>query len=386
MVVKSYPRLLQPPPRSFFLFGIRGSGKTSWSRASFPDALHLDLLDEQLFQEMAVRPAHFAELLGTREAGSWVLVDEVQRLPGLLNYVHKFIEERRLRFILAGSSTRKLYRAGVNLLGGRALVAHLYPFVPEELGADFDLEAALRYGTLPIVWIDPDPEGTLRSYTQLFLKEEIRAEALVRNFAAFARFFQVAAVMNAQTLNVSRLSRDAGVSRTTLQDHLNVMMETHVLFELPAWEAALRVRERKRSKLYWADPGLARAAAGRTGPVATEERGPLFEGWMAALLRTYADQRGLADAIYYWAPHQSRVEVDFLLKRGKELLAIEAKTSPNLKPELLAGLRAASGMPGLVRRILVYGGSTLLRTEDGIDVWPVDALVASLAMGRLWPA
>lgn len=380
-----YPRILGKPPKSFFLFGIRGSGKTSWAKTMFPDAVHLDLLDEQLFQELSIQPSRFADLMQPLDRETWVLVDEVQRIPGLLNYVHKFIEERGLKFILAGSSTRKLNRAGVNLLGGRALVVHMYPLVPEELGKDFELEKVLRQGTLPIVWTDPEPEATLRSYTQLFLKEEIRSEALVRNFASFARFFRVAAVMHGQVLNLSSLSRDAGVARSTLQDYLEIMVETHVLFQLPAFESRLRVRERKQPKLYWIDPGLVRAAAGRRGELGMEERGSLLEGWIASLLRTYGEQRSLFDSMSYWAPHHSNVEVDFVLQRGREILAIEVKSSAQVKPECLRGLRAVAEHEQVVRRVLVYGGSNRLMLEDGIEVWPVEELLNRLAAGTVWP-
>jgi predicted AAA+ superfamily ATPase len=272
----------------------------------------------------------------------------------------------------------------VNLLAGRALLKQMHPFVPEELGDDFDLARVLRSGSLPVIWADVEPERSLEAYVRLFLKDEIRAEGHVRNFPAFARFFQVASLTHAQTINVASLSRDAGVARSTLLDHLSILEDTYVIFRLPAFESRLRVRERKQPKLYWVDPGLVRAAAGRKGEVSPDERGPLLEGWVASVLRTYGDQRELFDSMSYWSPHQSRVEVDFVLRRGKELLAIEVKSAGRIKPEHMSGLRAIGEHERVVRRILVYVGAHRLHM-DGIDAWPVGEFLGALATDSLWP-
>src|SRR5438876_409665 len=215
MIKQILPRLLQPPRRSFFLFGPRGVGKSTWVRQRFPKARRIDLLDEGLYQDLLARPALFSDLLRGERSGTWISVDEVQRLPWVLNEVHRHIEDFGLRFVLSGSSARKLRRAGVNLLGGRAAVFTMFPLVPSELGDRFDLEEALRLGTLPIVLTSSTPERTLRAYVQTYLKEEIQAEALTRNLPGFARFLPVAAIMHGQVLNVSNLARDAGVARTT---------------------------------------------------------------------------------------------------------------------------------------------------------------------------
>ena len=248
------PRTLTAPRASFFLFGPRGTGKTTWVRHEYPDAHRIDLLDEALYQSYLADIGRFAGELQAAVPGSWVFVDEIQRLPALLNEVHRYIEGSGLRFILTGSSARKLKQAGVNLLGGRALHTRMYPFLPHELGADFDFDTVLRHGSLPVVWNAADRAAALRSYVQLYLKEEIKGEALVRNLAGFARFLPVAALFHGQTLNVASAARDAEVSRTTLAGYVEILEDTLVAFRLPAYDPKLRVRERKHPKLYWIDP------------------------------------------------------------------------------------------------------------------------------------
>src|SRR6266699_5236483 len=190
------PRILKAPEQSFFLLGPRGSGKSTWLQATFPDAHVFDLLAEETYQRLLANPGLFAAELRALTSNRWVIIDEVQRLPNLLNEVHRFIEAKRLRFVLCGSSARKLKRADVNLLAGRALRRAMHPCVPEELGAHFDLDAALRFGLLPIVWDSTAKDETLTAYAQLYLKEEIQAEALVRNLPGFARFLPLAALFH----------------------------------------------------------------------------------------------------------------------------------------------------------------------------------------------
>ena len=380
-----YQRITQLPSRSFFLFGVRGVGKSSWARATLPDAARFDLLDEALFHDLLADPSLFRQLLSGAASGEWVVIDEVQRIPSLLNEVHRLIEERGLRFALLGSSARKLKTAGTNLLAGRASRKAMYPLVPQELGADFNLDDALRYGSIPLVWAAEDRREVLESYTQLYLREEIRAEAVVRNLPGFIRFLPVAALLHGQTLNVTGIARDAGVARTTVAGYLEVLEDTLLTRRLPAFEARLRVRERRRPKLYWVDPGLARAVKRQFGPVSMEERGALFEGWVLGLLRAHAEEQPIYDDIHYWAPVESKTEVDFLLTRDSEYLAVEAKAASRYNTSLLKGLRAINDLPRLVRRVLVYDGGRAFRTEDGIDVWPVNRFLEALQTGGLWP-
>jgi predicted AAA+ superfamily ATPase len=379
-------RCLRPPRQSFFLLGPRGSGKSTWLRASFKDARWFDLLDESLYQSYLANPGLLGEELRAVPRGGWVVLDEVQRLPGLLNQVHRFIEERKLRFALCASSARKLRREGTNLLAGRAVWREMHPFLPEELGAAFSLDDALRFGTLPVIWSAPSKPDALAAYARLYLREEIQAEAAVRNLPGFARFLPIAALFHGQVLNAASLSRDAGVSRTTVLGYLDVLEETLMAFRLPAFELKLRVRERRHPKLYLFDPGVARALKGHaTGPPAPEELGALFEGWLAATLRAYMHYRDLFETWGYWSPLDAmRTEVDFVLRKGRKLMAIEAKAGAAVSAGDLAGLRAVSDLPGMGRRIVVCRAARPRRTEGGIEVLPVQTFLNELEADRLW--
>lgn len=379
-------RILQPPAASFFLFGIRGVGKSTWARHQIPDAHRIDLLDEALYQDFLAQPGLFADELRARPRGSWVVVDEVQRLPHLLNEVHRFIEERELRFALLGSSARKLKTAGTNLLAGRALWKTMYPFVPAELESFSltDVDDTLRFGSIPLIWASPDPKATLQAYVQLYLKQEIQAEALVRNLPSFARFLKIAALFHGQVLSVASLARDSGVARTTVNGYLEVLEDTLLVQRLPAYEAKLRVRERKHPKLYWVDSGLVRAVKGQLAPLAAEERGPLFEGWIHTLLRAHHEVEALYDELFYWASPQGKsVEVDFLLRRGHELIAIEIKSQRRFSPDVLGGLQAIGELSEVRRRIVVYLGERERRSPEGIEIWPLTTFLDRLEKGGL---
>ena len=381
----AYSRLLEIPKRSFFLLGPRGTGKSSWLKKQFASAHTINLLDEHLYQSLLADVSLFSKRLNTLPRGSRIVVDEIQRLPHLLNEVHRFIEERGLLFALSGSSARKLRRAGVNLLAGRAVHRELFPLAPEELGRDFDLERTLTSGTIALVWSEGGSRDVLESYVQTYLREEIQVEALVRNLPGFARFLPIAAIFHGQVLNVTSLARDAGVSRSTVNGYLEVLEDTLLSFRLPAFEGRLRVKEKKHPKLYWVDAGIVRAAKHTFGPVGIEERGALFEGWIANLLRTYRSYRNAFDDWNYWAPTGSNaLEVDFLLWQGTACIAIEAKASKRLRPEHFKGIRAFSdsfGLRKIKRRMVVYLGDEVLRADDGIDVLPVRNFLERLERG-----
>lgn len=380
-----FPRILQFPKESFFLLGPRGTGKSTWLRAARPEAHLVNLLREEIFQRYLVAPGRFADELRPLHRGSWVVVDEIQRLPSLLHEIHRIIEEQGLRFCLCGSSARKLKQAGVNLLGGRALKRAMHPFLPEEMGNAFDLESALRHGTLPVIWAAEDREERLGAYTQLYLKEEIQAEALVRNLPGFARFLPISALYHAQTLNAANIAREAGVARTTVNGYLEILEETLLCFRVHAHEARLRVRERKHPKWYWCDPGVARAMKGARGPLVHEERGALFEGWVAQTLRAYRDYRRACDDLSYWAPAESReVEVDFLVARGGRFVAVEAKSGARFQESWCAGLRAIAPLHGLKRRMVVCPAGPSMRTRDGIEVVPAVQFARMLAEDTLF--
>lgn len=384
---KLFKRCLKAPNDSFFLFGPRGVGKSTWIKQNFSDVATIDLLDESIYQRYLADPHHFAQKLNVLKPRSWVVIDEIQRLPNLLNEVHRFSEDRELKFVLSGSSARKVRRAGTNLLAGRALRREMFPLVPEELGDAFDLSRVLESGSLALIWSRNGRRDVLRAYVQTYLREEIQAEALVRNLPGFARFLPVAALFHGKVLNAASLARDAGVARTTILSYLEVLEDTLLAFRLQPYEGRLRVKEKKHPKLHWIDPGVVRAARRQFGAVGEEERGSLFEGFIAMLLRAYQSYEDAFDEMNFWSPTATdALEVDFLIWRGNECVAIEVKSSKRFRPEFTKGLRALrDGMPKqVVRCIVVYLGSEVLRTAENIDVLPFKKFADALCSDKLF--
>ena len=362
-----------------FLFGVRGSGKTSLLKQLFPSALYIDLLDTSLYQKYLSNIGQFYETVSAFRNDGLVIVDEIQRMPQLLNEVHRLIESSNRRFILTGSSASKIKAGGVNLLGGRAGTKYLHPFIPEELGDDFDLNQALRYGLLPIVWSSDNKNNKLRNYTETYLTEEIKAEARIRNLPAFARFLEVAALYHGQVVNMSAVARDSENKVHHIRNFFSILEDTMLGFFLPAYQAKLRVKERKSNKFYLIDPGLARSLKKNFGSVSAEEKGFLFEGLIAQILRAYRDYQGFYEDIYYWSSSEAqKTEVDFLLKRRKELIAIEVKAKTQVSSQDYKGLKAISELPAVKRRIVVYLGKTIRKTENGIEIWPFDFFCKNL--------
>ena len=377
--MKSYPRLFQPPKGSFFLLGMRGVGKSTLVKGHFKNAKVINLLDESLYQLYLSKPQAFAEDLSGVKKDDWVIVDEVQRLPQLLNDVHRFIEEKQIKFALLGSSARKLRRAGVNLLGGRAVQKFLHPLLPEELGDDFSIDAVLRNGSIPLIWVSEDPREQLSAYLQLYLKEEIQAEAIVRNLPGFARFLPVAALFHAQVVNVDAIGRDCGVARSTVEGYLKILEDTLLAFLVPAYEKKLRVKQRMHPKLYWNDSGVVRAAKGQPEGLAVEEKGALFEGFVAQLLKSNRELGRLDyDRVSYWSAGKNSVEVDFILERGKKIIGIEAKSGTEPDKKWFLGLSALKDTQKLERSIIVYMGKRKYKNIAGVEVLPLPDFIREL--------
>lgn len=325
-----FTRRLRLPERSFFLFGPRGTGKTTWLRSVLPSALWFDLLRMGTFLELSQRPDRFRQQVEAQPRGSWVVVDEVQRLPALLNEVHALIAEhgRAYRFALSGSSARKLKRLDVNLLAGRAINRQCLPLTAAELDLGFDVDDVLRFGLLPQVRSDPAfAVDTLDAYVSNYLREEIQQEALVRRLDSFARFLQVAALMNGQVVNMAGVARDAGVARPTVQGYFETLSDTLIGVWLPAWRRRAKVKEVASPKFYLFDSGVARALAGQLRePIDGLERGFLLETWMLHELRAAMAYEGLGGELRYWRTPAGS-EVDFIWTRAKRAVGIEVKAA-----------------------------------------------------------
>lgn len=374
-----YKRLFQVPSTSFFLLGPRGSGKSTLLRQLNLTEHYVDLLDTRRFRQLTADPGILYEELQGLKPNTFVVIDEIQKIPELLNEVHRLIENKKLKFALTGSSAKKLRSVSTNLLGGRAVQRYMYPLTPQEMGKDFDLENALSLGTLPLIVDSPTPEKTLKNYVDLYLKEEIQAEALVKNLSGFIRFLPIAALMHGQKINLSTIAREAEIARPTVQGFFSILEDTLLVRRLGGYETKLRVREQKKDKFYFIDPGIVRSCKNARGRYALEEKGALFEGLIFTLLTIQKENYDDFDSIHYWAPAEStQTEVDFLLTKGKEKIAIEVKASTQVNVGELYGLKAIADLPQVKRRLVIYMGQSRRKTSDGIEILPFHSFIEEL--------
>jgi len=371
-------RFLKKPDGSFFLLGPRGTGKSWWTRKSFPGALIVDLLDASMLRELAARPERLKDLVGGVAQAATVVVDEVQKLPELLEIVHGLIEDRcGKNFVLTGSSARKLRRAGVNLLGGRAGRLSLHPYMAAELGEAFSFEAALRCGLLPVVVGSDDPDFQLRAYCGLYLKEEVQAEGLVRNIGNFARFMEVMSFSHGGVLNLANVSRECAVKRSTLEGYLSILEDLLLAWRLPVFTRRAKRELASHPKFYFFDTGVYRANRPK-GPLdeISEIEGPALEGLVAQHLRAWCDYSEGAHSLHYWQT-RSQVEVDFVVYGESGLYAIEVKNTQKVRPEDLAALRSfAEDYPESKRCLLYRGKERVLR--NGILCIPCEEFLREL--------
>ncbi len=379
-----YKRLLSLPKKSCFLFGARGTGKTTLLKQCVEEAHFVNLLNESKYQSYLQDIDLFRREIESLPKEKRIVVDEVQRLPELLNYVHDFIESQKRTFILTGSSARQLKRNGVNLLAGRALVKNLFPLVPSEMAGDFNIDSALRFGTLPIVVNSESPEETLKSYALTYLQQEIKGEALVKNLQGFSRFLNVAAIHHGQILNISNVARDAGVARTTVSGFFELLEDTLIGSFLPAYQSRPKAREVRHPKFYLFDPGVVRTIKRQSGVVDDDEKGFLLEGFVYHCLRACNSYLSFYDEVFYWTPLDAKsLEVDFVIRRGKELTAIEVKAKTRLKPDDLKGLVAINQLTNVARRYLVYLGKEKQTFSNGIVAVPLQDFEALLMSANL---
>jgi predicted AAA+ superfamily ATPase len=353
----------------------------------YSKARFYNLLDTSEALRLSKAPSLLAQEVAHLPAKSWVVIDEVQKVPALLDEVHRLIESKKIHFLLSGSSARKLKREGANLLAGRASVARMFPFVTKELTRDFknafDLERALNFGTLPLAVSAEEPRDFLKAYSQTYLEEEIKAEALTRNIGGFARFLEVAARQNGQITNTSSISRDAQVARQTVQTYFDVLIDTLIGSWLPAWKLKRATKQVAHPKFYFFDTGVVRALSERLPyPVTSEERGSLFETLVLNELRAYLSYTKLDYPIYFWSSHDG-VEVDIFLETTAGFVAIEIKSSSRWEHRYSSGLRRISSeMKKKVRLYGVYTGDHALK-DEGIEVLPFRAFAEALWSGAL---
>lgn len=371
-------RLLDLPAilekKSHFLFGPRQTGKTFLIRQSLKGVRLYDLLDTSVYLALSQNPGRISQELTPDDRV--VVIDEIQRLPILLNEVHRLIEERGVRFLLTGSSARKLRRGGVNLLGGRARTKYLHPLTYRELGSRFDLLRAVERGLLPSIYFSDDSRADLRAYAGSYLQQEIVAEGATRNVPAFSRFLRVAALCNGTIVNFTNLANDAQVARTTVYEYFEILKDTLVLHELPAWRKSKKRKPLASSKFYFFDGGVVAALQGREFRLGTPEFGEAFETYLMHELISYRDYLS-NESLTYWRS-TSGFEVDFIIG---DHTAVEAKAKENLSPQDVKSLRALAEEKKL-KRYLCVSLEPRMRKFEGITVLPLREFLDALWSGK----
>lgn len=361
---------------SFFLLGPRATGKSSWVKTAYPEAVYLDLLDSGLYTQLLAAPQRLEGLIRSDYSGM-VVLDEVQKVPAVLDEVHRLIEGRNLHFVLTGSSARKLRRKGVNLLAGRARTRFMHALTATELGEDFSLAHSLRFGCLPSVYVDPDPKAYLQSYVATYLKEEVQQEGLTRNVAAFGRFLEAASFSQASPLNISQVARECSVQRKTVEEYFGIVEDLLLAVTVPVFERRAKRKLSVHPKFYFFDAGVFRTLR-PAGPLDSpaEIDGAALETLVLQQLRAINDYRELGYGIYYWRT-RSGLEVDFILYGERGLLAIEVKRTATVRPADLRGLREFCTDYPAAEVIMLYGGSREYR-QGNIRIVPIEEGLRSL--------
>ncbi len=369
-----------PINKSFFLFGPRGCGKSTLLRSVFKERKHIlfDLLDVELVEELSLHPKRFIERIP--QDTDLVIIDEVQKLPKLLDYVHMLIEERNIQFILTGSSARRLKQKGTNLLAGRALVREIFPFSSLELKNNFDLIKALQQGALPNSYLAQPEEAYdyLKSYALTYLEKEIQAEQWVRNLDPFRKFLIIAAQMNGKIINRSSIAKDIGVDSATIQSYFDILKDTYMGFCLPAFNQSIRKQLRQAPKFYLADPGIKRALEKTTKvPLLpqTSAFGEAFEHWVILEFIKQASYKNL-DFEFHYLQTKEGAEIDLVIKRPtKPLLLVEIKSKTKVTEQDAKTLeKLGSIFKEPVEKLLLsqdpltqhFGGTKAIYWLDGI--------------------
>lgn len=371
------PRLLSIPKESFFLLGPRGTGKSTWLKNSFPGAVCVDLLLPEQERMYLAAPERLMEISDALKEGT-IILDEVQRAPGLLPVVHSLIEGgSKIQFIMTGSSARKLRREVGNLLGGRALLRTMPPFFATELGDSFSLEKALKVGMLPMVWEAENPLEKVLNYVGVYLREEVIAEGLVRQVGDFARFLEVASFSHGNLLNATEIAREAQVKRSTVDNYLQIIDDLLISFRLPVFTRRAKRELVTHQKFYYFDAGVFRSLRPR-GPLDKEAEleGPALEGLVAQHLRAWVQAQKEPHQLYFWRT-RSQLEVDFVIYGPRGFWAIEVKRGSHVHSQDLKGLKAFKNEYPEASPSLLYQGEHA-RSIEGIDCIPLSTFLMQI--------
>ena len=372
-------RLLSKPldnKKSFFLFGPRGTGKTTWLKHHLPEALFINLLQAEFYNLLLANPGKLRSLIPPAY-DNWIIIDEVQRVPALLNEVHDLIESKGYRFVLTGSSARPLRRAGVNLLAGRALTYHMHPICAVEQESAFNLQQSLQLGHLPARFSEAEPVKYLKDYVQTYLREEVMQEGLTRNVANFSRFLEVASFSQGETISISELAREAQIERSVADNYFSILEDLLLATRLPVFSRKAKRKLMTQKKFYYFDVGVFRAIRPQ-GPLdsAAEIDGPALETLVLQELRAINDYFCYDYQIYYWRT-KSKLEVDFILYGPNGLLAIEIKRSAQVQHKETRGLREFKKDYPPATCYVFYGGSAVLYEKE-VTLIPIQQALLDL--------
>lgn len=368
--MENIDRIIRFPPGSFFLFGPRGTGKSTLLRKRFPKALYVDLLDPERYRSLQARPERLGELIAGSPTADTVIIDEIQRVPELLNVVHAVLEsQQHPKFIMTGSSARKLRRHGTNLLGGRAASRSLHPFMACEL-TNFELDEALQRGMVPLVLDSPDPDDTLAGYVNLYLEQEVQSEGLTRNVGAFSRFLEAMSFSHGTVLNTSAVSRECEVERRTVVNYIEILEDLLLGFRVPVFTRRAKRKNVSHPKFYFFDTGVFKSLRPR-GPLDSEAEihGAGLEGLVAQHLRAWVDYSKGRHVLNYWRTRGGS-EVDFVVYGEIGFYAIEVKHARRVDNTDLRGLKAFREDYPEAETILVYRGDERRRIDN---IWCIPA-------------
>lgn len=371
-------RYFKKPTQSYFLFGPRGTGKSTLIRSLYQDALWIDLLKPELFRSYLAHPERLEELVEAHPHIKTIVIDEVQKVPKLLSVVHSLIESKKDRqFILTGSSARKIKRMDADLLGGRAIKRVMHPFMASELGDLFDLEKALLNGLIPLVFTSQNPSDTLAAYLSLYMYEEVQVEGLIRNIEDFSRFLEAISFSQGSFLNASNVARDAQVKRKTVENYIAILEDLLLCFKVSVFTKKATRKLKVHPKFYFFDTGVYQALRPK-GVLDTYQdiAGMALEGLVAQHLRAWIDYNSHQNGLYFWHT-QSGVEVDFIVYGESGFWALEVKNTKNIRPQDLKGLELfIKDYPSATPIFLYRGKETLKR--NGIFCIPVELFLQNL--------
>lgn len=359
--------------KSIFIFGPRGTGKTTWLKTQIDPQIYINLLNSDDFLKLSARPASIEELIPP-EYNNWIVIDEIQRIPELLNEVHRLIESRNYRFIMTGSSARSLRKKGVNLLGGRALTSFMYPLTAREMGKDFSLKQSIRFGHLPAactIETDQERNAYLKSYVQTYISQEVLQEGLTRNIGAFSRFIETASFSHGSVINYSEIAREVGLNRKVVENYFSILEDLLLSFTLPVFRKRAKRTLSVRPKFYFFDTGIYQTLRPR-GPLDSysEISGPALEGLFIQEVLAHNAYHSCGFNTYFWRT-ASHVEVDLVLYGKNGLKAFEIKHAKTVRRKDLKGLKAFKSDYPSAQLYLIFLGPRK-EYHDDITALPLD--------------